>query len=80
MLTNPNPTELVRLVHPETVTRHRSLFCIFYDDCLEHAADLAWPSWSCERCALFARRHEMTAQYARANYHPAHEAEYVVAV
>jgi hypothetical protein len=76
MFADPNPTERRKLVEPEAVAQHRSLFCTRYDDCLEHATDCAWHSWSCERCSLFALRREMAVQYARANYHPARNAEY----
>jgi hypothetical protein len=76
---HPNPTQLLKPVDAETVAQHRSLFCTQYDDCLDHALSSAWRSWSCERCALYALRHRMAAQYARLNYHPAQEAEAVIA-
>jgi hypothetical protein len=76
----PNPTELSTLVDDRTVTRHRSLFCPCYDECLDRAADSGWKSFTCEHCALYLRRHEMTLLYARANYHPAEETEIAVAV
>jgi hypothetical protein len=79
VLANPNPTELEKLVDPETVAEHRSLFCAHYDDCLEHAVNCAWYSWSCEQCLLYTLRHEMAAQYARAHHHHVHEAGSVVA-
>jgi len=69
VLTNPNPTELVELVDPETVTKHRSLFCAYYDECLERAAECGWRSWSCEQCPIYAFRYKMAAQYARVTYH-----------
>ena len=31
---------------------HRNLHCVHYDGCLDHALALAWPSWSCQTCAL----------------------------
>lgn len=70
MFTDGNPTELMRLIDPEAVTEHRSLFCPRYDECLEHAAECGWQSWSCEQCPLYELRGEMAVQYARANCHP----------
>jgi hypothetical protein len=69
VLTSPNPVELVKLVEPETVAQHRSLFCTHYDECLERAAERGWRSWSCERCPGFALRYNMAARYARETYH-----------
>ena len=80
VLTNPNPTELKELDDPEMVAQHRSLFCIRYDECLEHAADCAWHSWSCERCSLYALRYRMAARYAQATYHCACGTESVGAI
>jgi hypothetical protein len=80
VLTTPNPMELSTLVDDRTVTRHRSLFCPRYDDCLERAADGGWKSFTCAECQLYARRREMAVLYARANYHPAEETEIAVAV
>ena len=73
--TNPSPTELIRLVDPEAVAQHRSLFCTQYDDCLEHAAACGWQSWSCERCPLYSLRREMAGHFARLNYHPTCDVE-----
>ena len=51
----PNPTVLAGLVQPENVERHRNVFCDHYDHCLDEALRQTWPSWSCERCPMFAR-------------------------
>jgi hypothetical protein len=77
MLTNPDPIELVKLVEPDAVAQHRSLFCTYYDECLDRAAESGWRSWSCERCPIYARRCNMTATYARENYHGARGADAV---
>jgi hypothetical protein len=51
----PNPTGLAALIELETVDRHRSFLCEEYDRCLDEALRNDWPSWSCERCPIFAR-------------------------
>ena len=50
-----NPTRLASLVRPEAVEKHRSLVCEEYDSCLDTALAHGWTSFTCERCALFAR-------------------------
>jgi hypothetical protein len=72
VLAYPNPVELVKLVDLETVTNHRSLFCTHYDDCLDRAAEFAWPSWTCGQCPLYALRREMAARYATDHHGCAH--------
>jgi hypothetical protein len=75
VLTTPNPVELAKLVDPEAVAQHRSLFCTCYDECLERAAQRGWRSWSCERCPVYALRYSMASRYARETYHGARGAE-----
>lgn len=31
--------------------KHRFVHCTFYNNCLNHAAGLHWPGWSCCWCA-----------------------------
>ncbi len=50
-----NPTKLAALLEPETVERHRNVLCDEYDYCLAEALRQSWPSWSCERCPMFAQ-------------------------
>ncbi len=50
---SPNPTALHSLVKEEDVTKHRSLSCAEYDECLDAALRRCWKSWSCGRCHLF---------------------------
>jgi hypothetical protein len=47
------PARLNTLVDPDEVARHRSLACPSYDDCLDSAFRLRWPSFTCHRCDLF---------------------------
>jgi hypothetical protein len=47
-----SPTMRRELLTDAAVSRHRSLFCPEYDDCLEVAVNAGWTSWSCERCPL----------------------------
>ena len=30
----------------------RNLYCPHYDDCLDHAVDLKWKTWSCSECSF----------------------------
>jgi hypothetical protein len=53
MLTDPNPTRLGKLVDDPDVDSHRSLFCRWYDRCLDQAVEGNWASWTCEQCPLF---------------------------
>ena len=53
MLAEPNPTRLVKLVEDRDVESHRSLFCRWYDGCLDQAVVGNWASWTCEQCPLF---------------------------
>ncbi len=46
------PTRLTKILDPELVLRHRSLFCPEYDACLELAAEGGWASFSCEHCPM----------------------------
>lgn len=53
MLPDPNPTQLRKLVEDPDVVSHRSLFCRWYDRCLDRAVDGRWASWTCEHCPMF---------------------------
>ena len=58
MITTRGPVELKVLIKPEGhVEAQRSLFCEFYDACLDEAIQRAWTSWTCSRCSLFGLRH-----------------------
>jgi hypothetical protein len=54
MIASANPTMRTKLLEPNAVCHHRSLFCPEYDDCLEIAVSGGWPSWSCEHCPVAA--------------------------
>lgn len=47
-----SPKSLLKILEPEAVSQHRSLYCPEYDDCLQLAASAGWRSWSCESCPL----------------------------
>jgi len=53
MLADPNPKQLRKLVEDPDVETHRSLFCRWYDHCLDQAVERHWASWTCEQCSLF---------------------------
>jgi hypothetical protein len=57
VITTRGPVELKVLIKPEgRVEAQRSLFCDFYDTCLDEAILRSWTSWTCARCALFGSR------------------------
>jgi hypothetical protein len=64
MLVNPNPTELGKLVEESDVESHRSLFCCWYDSCLDQAVKGHWPSWTCGQCPLFTMVLPVSAAFA----------------
>ncbi|HTP30347.1 MAG TPA: hypothetical protein VMK12_32415 [Anaeromyxobacteraceae bacterium] len=53
MLVSPKPTKLCALVEEVDVAKHRNLFCVWYDRCLDEAVDGSWASFTCEKCPLF---------------------------
>ena len=64
MITTRGPVELKVLIKPEApVEAQRSLFCDFYDACLDEAILRSWTSWTCARCALFGRAAEPPATH-----------------
>ena len=58
---SPNPTALRHLVKQEDVDVHRCVTCDEYDGCLDAALRHSWRSWSCGKCALFARARALQA-------------------
>jgi hypothetical protein len=53
MLARPNPTQAAELFDPRCTSKHRRLFCGWYDHCEEQAEEDGWESWTCARCPLF---------------------------
>jgi len=54
-----------RLRHPldlQAVPKHRHEECQHYEECLEHASALLWPSFSCRECRSFVTKAERPYQ------------------
>ncbi len=64
MLPDPHPTRLGKLVEDPDVASHRSLFCRWYDRCLDQAVEGNWASWTCEHCPLFTTKAAFPAALA----------------
>ncbi len=57
MLEEPTPIELKSGIGPERgVQLQRSLYCVFYDACLDEADRRGWANWTCARCSVVALR------------------------
>ncbi|MGD8369996.1 MAG: hypothetical protein PVF76_10830 [Syntrophobacterales bacterium] len=40
----------VESAHPVNVAGRRFIECLYYGDCLMHAAKHNWNAWTCEKC------------------------------
>jgi hypothetical protein len=55
MLASPNPTELRSVLKAPgqgDIARHRRVYCVHYDRCLDLAIERLWRSWTCEHCLV----------------------------
>jgi hypothetical protein len=53
VLAKPSPIEIHTPINPERgLDGVRSLFCVYYDSCLDEAIRQGWNSWGCTACGL----------------------------
>ncbi|MBS1153907.1 MAG: hypothetical protein H6Q89_5605 [Myxococcaceae bacterium] len=53
VLLKPDPTPLESTLRSERdIMRHRRLYCLHYDKCLNASIEEGWQSFTCTRCPL----------------------------
>jgi hypothetical protein len=56
----PKPQKLKEELELDSVNKHRKLDCIFYDFCLDHAADFVYKSFSCKKDCDYYHKQQMS--------------------
>jgi len=51
----PNPVESTMPLVLDIVTRYRNIWCSWYNQCLDQAAEGRWLSFSCRKCEGFTQ-------------------------